>query len=208
MAEYDGQMLDRGRMYRNFTQEVLVYFAPQIGFVLGLLLALGSAPGPALLAPLLGLGLGWSLQGLYCFPGGAAEPTNVFDLMCDPYASPVRGRLVYLQGKIVGRADAGSPVGEDMVLQDPSGLIMLNYESWLPVVGNLWFGWRTVKRLVDQPVSAVGWFRRYMRASVDLNRIDGPAGRYGSYTRFWGLYRGPVFIVVALLLMLAAGMAK
>lgn len=206
MTEYEGQMLDRGRMRRNFAREVLIYFAPHIGFVLGIVCALVSAPGAALAAPLLGLGLGWSLQGLYRYPSGAAEPTSVFDLMCDPYASPVRGRLVYLDGTVIGRAAAGNPVGEDVMLQDQTGFITLNYESWLPIIGNLWFGWRTVKRLMDQHVSAVGWFRRYTRAYVDLNSLESTGGRYESYTRFWGLYRGPLFIAFALLVM--AGLAR
>ncbi len=209
LANLEGQMLDRGRLYKNFLLEVCVYFAPAIGFVLGLALALGAGSGAlpasaaALAAPLLGLGLGWSLKGLYSFPAGRAERTTVFELMCDPYASPVRGRLVHLEGKVVGRAHAGSPIGEDMILQDDSGgLITLNYESWLPILGNLWFGWRRVRNLMEQQASAFGWFRRYTAAYVDLKALNSLAGSIQSYTRFWALYRGPLFIVLALLLML------
>ncbi len=205
LVSYEGQWMDRGRMYKNFLWEVCIYFAPAIGFILGLVAAFTATSGPAVIAPLLGLGLGWSLQGLYRFPGGTAERTTVFELMCDPYASPVRGRLVYLEGKVVGRAMAGSPVGEDMVLQDRSGsLISLNYESWLPVLGNLWFGWRRVKNLMEEPVAALGWFRRYTTAFVDLNQMKAASGTIESYTRFWGLYRGPVFIALALALMIFA----
>lgn len=198
LADYEGQMLDRKLLYRNFAKEVLLYFGGQIGFLLGVVIALLSPVGPGLFAPLLGMGIGWGLLGLYSFPAGSAERTTVFELMCDPYASPVRGRLVYLEGQVIGRAAAGSPVGEDVVLQDRSGLITLNFESWLPVLGNLWFGWRRVRNLMDQPVSAIGWFRRYTRASVDLNRMNAASGSIESYTRFWGIYRGPVLIVIAL----------
>jgi Zn-dependent protease with chaperone function len=202
LVSYEGQMLDRGRLYKNFGLELVIYFGAYIGFALGLVAAAWAQTGPALFAPVLGLGLGWSLRGLYGFPGGKAEPTTVFELMCDPYASPVRGRLVYLEGAVVGRAQAGSPVGEDMMLQDTGGgLIALNYESWLPLLGNLWFGWRQVKKLIDQPCAAFGWFRRYTRAWVDLKRLNALTGSIESYTRFWGLYRGPLFIVIALLLM-------
>lgn len=205
LVSYEGQMLDHGRLYRNFAREVLIYFAPAIGFVLGLAAAVtatvGAQPGPVLIAPLLGLGLGWSIQGLYRFPGGAAERTTVFELMCDPYASPVRGRLVYLEGQIVGRLQAGSPIGEDFKLQDRTGLMAINYESLIPVLGNLWFGWRRLANLMNGQVSAIGWFRRYTTAFVDLNQMKAANGTIESYTRFWGLWRGPVFIVLALLLM-------
>jgi len=207
LTSYEGQMLDRGRLYRNFAREVLVYFAPAIGFVLGLAGALfvwqtNKTPTPIMFAPLLGLGLGWSLQGMYRFPGGEAERTTVFELMCDPYASPVRGRLVYLEGQVVGRVQAGSPVGEDMTLHDRSGgLISLNYESLIPVLGTLWFGWRRVANLMNEQVSAIGWFRRYTTAYVDLSQMKAANGTIESYTRFWGLWRGPVFILLALVLM-------
>lgn len=102
---------------------------------------------------------------------------------------------------MVGRAAAGNPVGEDMILQDSEGgLIALNYKSWFPVLGDLWFGWRKVKALMEQPVAAFGWFRRYTRASIDLNRMDALTGPIESYVRFWAVYRGPLFILIALLI--------
>ena len=113
LAEYEGQMLDHGRLYRNFVLELGIYFGPALGFAAGLVAAVTMPSGPALMAPVLGLGIGWSVQGLYRFPGGAAERTTVLELMSDPYASPVRGRLVYLEGKVIGRVQAGSPIGED-----------------------------------------------------------------------------------------------
>ena len=85
------------------------------------------------------------------------------------------------------------------------GLISLNYESWLPWLGNLWFGWRKVANLMGEPASALGWFRRFTTAIVDLNQIKTPGQTLHSYTRFWGLYRGPVFILLALFLMVIVG---
>ncbi len=203
LASYEGQLIDRGRMYHNFALEVGVYFAPAIGFLLGLLGTFTAQTGPALFAPVLGLGIGWCVQGLYRFPAGVAERTTVFELMCDPYASPVRGRLVLLEGKLVGRVAAGSPVGKDMVIQDRSGsLVAMKYESWLPVLGNLLFGWRRLKNLMDEPAAALGWFRRYTRASVDLKEMKVSGTTVHSYTRFWGVYRGPAFVGLALLLMM------
>ena len=89
-----------------------------------------------------------------------------------------------------------------MMLEDRGGgLITLNYESWLPGLGNLWFGWTKVKNLIGEPASALGWFRRFTTAIVDLNQIKTSGQTLNSYTRFWGLYRGPVFTLLALFLM-------
>lgn len=204
LANYEGQFIDRGRMRRTFAMEVGIYFAPALGFLIGLLAAAMARTTPGIIAPILGVGLGLCLRGLYRFPGGTAERTSVFELMCDPYASPVRGRLVALDGKLVGRASAGNPIGEDMVMQDRTGLITLNYESWLPLFGNLLFGWRSVKRLMEQQVTALGWFRRSTSAIVDLTELSSSGAKVQSYTRFWGVYMGPfvVFFAVAVMALL------
>jgi hypothetical protein len=123
--------------------------------------------------------------------------TSVIELMMDPYASPLRGRPVAVQGTLIGRADAGSYVSEDMMMEDPQGgLMTLNYEHWLPLFGNAWFGWKTVTRLVGQPFQAVGWFRRGISQQIDLDELRTQGESVSSYTGMWGRMGG---VVVALI---------
>ena len=63
-----------------------------------------------------------SIKGIYRFRSiGSAQPATVLELMSDAYASPMRGRPVIVQGTVIGKADAGGKLGEDMTLQDPHG---------------------------------------------------------------------------------------
>jgi len=207
-----GQALDKGRLYRNFFFEVLIYFAPIITLILGLIPALFN---PYLIGlALLSFGLGLLLKGIYKFPP-LSEPQErtVLELMSDPYASPLRGQPVSVEGTVVGRAAAGSFFGEDMVIHDRSGgLMTLNYESIIPVVGNLFFGISRTKKLINQTVRGVGWFRRKVSQVVDLKNIITKEKTYTSYNRlraiFFGILitgAGVVTAVLSVVAVLTAG---
>ena len=150
-------------------------------------------------------------SGFYRYAGFAAfEDTTMYELMCDPYASPLRGRPVRLEGTVVGKAVAGSMVGEDLTMKDRSGgLVMLNFEHWLPLFGNLWFGFGRASRTFGQSVTATGWFRRSVFQFVDLAELRlGDGDTVASYTRFWGLFLGVPVGALGLLLLVVGLLAR
>ncbi len=203
-----GRQLDHARLYGSFTLEVGIWFAPQIlmfvAILLGTVGAIAGSPvvgGLGFGGVLLGWGAGAAIRGFYKFPRiGEPQLTTVMELMMDPYASPLRGKPVRLQGGIIGRADAGASFGEDMMMEDQGGgLMMLNYEHWLPAFGNAWFGYKSVKNLIGQPVQATGWFRRGVSQQVDLDELITAQGeKVSSYTAFWGRFGGVVAFLIGL----------
>lgn len=206
----DGAALDRKRLYGKFFFEVLIYFAPIIGIMAGLALAL--AERRLVGAVVLTFGLGLLIRGIYRFPSIAhPEETTVLDLMSDPYASPLRGKPVVVSGTVIGKASAGSLFGEDMVIHDPSGgLITLNYESVVPLFGNLFFGYRRARALINRSVTTTGWFRRKVSQVIDLKSIKTSDRPFRSYTRFWALALAVLVTVIGIattVMVLAASIA-
>ncbi len=208
-----GRQLDFVKLNGSFTFEVGVWFAPQIGATLALVLgAAGAIAGSATLAcvgfgaVLLGVGAGMAFRGFYKYPSlGQPQAISVLELMMDPYASPLRGRPVLVQGQAIGRGDAGSYFSEDMMMEDPQGgIILLNYEHWLPFFGNAWFGYKTVGQLIGVPFQATGWFRRGIGQQVDLDEMRFANGQtVSSYTGFWGRIGGVIMAVLGLVVMVA-----
>jgi Zn-dependent protease with chaperone function len=202
---YEGQGLDRKKLYNDFWFGLFIYCLPFLAGVAALVLVL-SNPAEFLNYPLALalLGLAYLSQGIYKFsvPSGEPEQTTVFKLMQDPYANPMRGRYVQVEGKVIGKADAGSYLGEDLTMQDKSGcLIYLNYESLIPILGNLFFGLGQAKNMIGTDSRAVGWFRRSTFQVIDLDKIDVLGQTIRSYTRFWGIILGVVFILFAVVAM-------
>jgi len=118
-----------------------------------------------------------------------------------------------VKGVVIGRAIAGSYFGEDMVIYDRSGgLMTLNYESIIPLIGNLIFGTSRTKKLINQTVRGIGWFRRKVSQVVDLKSIVTEEKTFASYNRLWAILAGilvagvgVVTTVVAVVTMLTAG---
>lgn len=194
----EGNNLNKKRLYGNFVGDIFLYIAPIIGVIAGLVTALTllalnvSVAAPSLLiigSIVIGWGLGKLLKTIVQRPSfkNAAE-TDILTLMSNPYASPLRGKPVKLQGELIGRGDAGYSFGSDLKLQDRTGLMFLHYASRFGPLGNFLFGMQRVKNLIGMSVESIGWFYRGMMPWTDLIRLESENGTVvNSYHRFWSL---------------------
>lgn len=208
----EGKTLDKTKLYGNFFLDIVLYGAETIGFIGGLIvgifmLSMSSNPGLVLGSPLIGLGLGILIKALIMFPDySKAIATDILTLMSDPYASPLRGQPANLQGKLIGRGDAGYKFGSDLKLQDPSGMLYLRYASRFGPIGNFLFGMKRVESLIGQKVGTTGWFRRGIMPWMDLIQLEGENGTVvNSYHRFWSFLMGggSVILGIALIVLLS-----
>lgn len=199
-----GKHLNRQQLYRGFALDVVLLNATWLGGLLGALLGI-----PALLADRLGTFVGLVVLGgsvgqllkmTVMYPSLNNPPTlNVLKAMSNPYASPLRGLPIQLQGRVIGRGDAGYRFGSDLKFQDESGMIFLRYASRFGPLGNFLFGARQAQGLIGEQGSAVGWFRRGVVAWMDLARFQNQQGQVvTSHHPFWQLVWGAIGVVVAI----------
>jgi len=196
--------IDKGRMYSNFFKDVGVRILPTllaIGFPVIYLLSIYLGYLALSFKFFIGvwlaiIGIGVILATLYRYPGKTPEDSTVIDLMSDLYASPVRGRAVKLNGKLIGRGIPGLIFSEDMVMQDKTGLMFLNYESWLPLLGNLIFGLRKVPKLVNKDAKISGWFLRGVFPLVGLKMLETREEKIRGFVKLGGLIGGLLLIII------------
>lgn len=197
-----GRNLDQEALWGDFAFEVVLWAMPFLMPLLGITLGFFR---PEFLPGLfvMFLGIGFLIRDLYAFAFlEDFEGTTVYELMADPYASPYRGRPVVLEGEVVGKSDAGGKYAADLVLKDASGgLMTLNYQSGIPVIGNLLFGAGAGQKSVGRQVRAIGWFRRGVTQRVDLHSLTFDGKTHGSYVRGWALSKGALLVLGGLLLM-------
>ncbi len=199
--------VDKGRLYTNFLKDVFVLILPtiaMIGFPIFYLLAFYFGYIALSLKLLIGcwlaiIGFAIVLAALYKYPGKVSEEITVIELMSDIYASPVRGRAVSLNGKLVGRGVPGLIFSEDMVIQDRTGLMFLNYESWLPFLGNLFFGLLKVPQLIGKEAKIYGWFLRGISPTIGLRLLKAGGEKVRGFVKLGGIIGG--------FLLMAAGSA-
>ena len=204
----EGKTLNKSKLYGNFFLDIVLYGAETIGFIGGLIvgifmLSTSSNPGLVLGSPLIGLGVGILIKALIMFPDySKAIATDILTLMSDPYASPLRGQPASLQGKLIGRGDAGYKFGSDLKLQDPSGMLYLRYASRFGPIGNFLFGMKRVESLIGQKVGTTGWFRRGIMPWMDLIQLEGENGTVvHSYHRFWSFLMGGGSVILGIVLI-------
>ncbi|NEQ27580.1 MAG: M48 family metalloprotease, partial [Microcoleus sp. SIO2G3] len=203
----EGRSLNKSRLYGSFLRDLVIYRADLLCLLVGLaiasiLYAMTANWVPLVTFTLIGWGVGCLLRAIVMYPKFAQAPqTDILTLMSDPYASPLRGRPVELQGELIGRGDSGYAFGSDLKLQDPTGMVYLHYASRFGAIGNFLFGSKRVQGLIGSQGLAIGWFRRGMMPWVDLVRFTAAGGTVvNSYHRFWSVAIGLLLIGLGIVL--------
>lgn len=179
------------KLYLEFSLGVFIYFAPAILFFVFLF----TMPLPLIFA---GLAMGMLIQLIYKYPGGKAVETTILDQMRNPYASPIHGRAILLQGKVIGRGVPGYVFSEDMMLQDKTGLTFLDYNSFFGFIGNFFFAVKRIKNLIGENVKAEGWFFRGMSSLVALSYIQTDKEKIRSHPILWSFLVPLILIGISL----------
>ncbi|APB34781.1 peptidase M48 Ste24p [Gloeomargarita lithophora Alchichica-D10] len=210
----EGRHLDQKRLYSTFILDIILYWAPWLGALVGLvvgLVAVGTlGEGYELLAvglPLVGLGVGLLVKTWVMYPAFRQAPQmDVLTLMSDPYASPLRGKPARLAGQVIGRGNSGYIWGSEMQFQDKTGLMFLRYASRFGSIGNWLFGAKQVEDFIGQNGETLGWFRRGIASSMDMIHLRLGNRTVESFHRFWGMIWSVLLILVGAFFLLL-GMA-
>lgn len=99
-------------------------------------------------------------------------------LLANPTTLPVDSQPVRLKGKLLGRRGISNCLGQDLILNSPTGLVKLHYVSWLGPVGNfLPRQSPSATDLVGQHLIATGWFRRGATVWIDIDILQAQGGK-------------------------------
>jgi hypothetical protein len=105
-------------------------------------------------------------------PATVQTKPSLTDLLANPNTLPIHSQPVRLQGKLLGRRGISNCLGQDLVLQSPTGLVKLHHFSWLGPFGNLLSNQLlSPKNLLGQTISATGWFRRGATSWLDIDTL-------------------------------------
>ena len=146
-----------------------------------------------------GFGAGSLIKTIFQYPGGPFRDHTVAALLRYIKVSDVRPIPVTLEGRAIGRGVPGLIWSEDVVVQDPTGLIYLDYRQPLRIWEFL-FGLLRAKDLQGEAVSVTGWFRRAPTPYIEVRTLT-----VGGKTRTSWVPRVKL-AVAALLLGIGIGM--
>lgn len=194
----------------EFLVDVLINYLPLVGFIVGLVvafLAFGFSSANVLNIAgivLFSMSAAWWLKRRFSYRHEFTEKRDVKSLIGEVKVSRVRSIPCTIEGQIIGRGIPGLFYSEDLVLQDNSGFIILDYRQPIRLF-EFFFGWIKAEKLIGQRGRAVGWYRRAPRPYFELRHLYLESGeKVTSYVypvaQFF-VYAG---IVLGTLLMLLA----
>ncbi|MFO8082404.1 MAG: zinc metalloprotease HtpX [Armatimonadota bacterium] len=174
----------------EFRRDLLVSAIPWLGLLAGLAVgyALGFGEGMVVTGvgiAALGLGVGLLGRLAFVYPRGRFDRGQVAELVGEVEVSGVRPVPVRLEGQIIGRGIPGLYWGDDLVLQDDSGFMLLQYRQPLRVLEFL-FGLFRAEGFIGQRVVAEGWYRRAPVPYLELWKVHLPDGNTHT-SHNWGL---------------------
>ncbi len=177
----------------EFFVDLFMNYLPLLGLLGGVVAAIVLGAGGQVVAgvgaALLGLGLGLLGRTLFAYPKHGFAPRGIADLIAEVKASRIRSVPASIEGRIIGRGIPGLFWSEDLVLQDNSGFITLDYRQPLGML-QLLFGLFRAESFVGQRVQVEGWYRRYPRPYLELWKLHAPDGTtqtsHNWAVTFWG----------------------
>lgn len=118
-----------------------------------------------------GWGVGAFIRTWFSYDSDDYPHKNVSALLKNVKVSGVRSVGGTLRGKIIGKGIPGMIFSEDLVLQDNSGFLFMDYSQ--PLALFQWiFALRRGKALVGREVTARGWYRRSPVPYFELREIE------------------------------------
>lgn len=160
----------------EFLVDLFIYYLPFLGLVAGL--AIWFALDPLLRfrldwrgVILISVCAAWWLKRRFSYRTDFAQEQTVKSLIEEIKVSCVRSIPCKIKGKIIGRGIPGLFYSEDLVLQDETGFIILDYRQPLRFQ-EFQFGWTKAESLIGQHAVATGWYRRSLRPYFEMRKLE------------------------------------
>ena len=194
----------------EFLVDIMVYLAPAALPALFLLVAgaraLAAQKPPSLewaAGLLLCLGLGFLIRVLFSYRGGEFPAMRVSSLIKKVKVSAVRPVPASLKGKIIGRGVPGLIWSADMVLQDETGFIFLDYRQPFGFVESL-FGLFRTPGIIGQEVTVKGWYRRSPMPYFEMLSLRVAGRTHNCYVYWIKLLASLATVVIGVFMLLYA----
>lgn len=159
----------------EFLVDLAINYLPLIGAVAAigvyifLNLLLGINIGVVGLVVFL-MSAGWWFKRRFSYRRNFDAQETVQGLIEEVKVSRVRSIPCTIKGKIIGRGVPGLFYSDDLVLQDATGFIIMDYRQPLRFLEFL-FGWIKAEKLIGMEGEAVGWYRRAPRPYFELREL-------------------------------------
>ena len=182
-------------LWDEFLVDLLVMALPMLT-ILGTIGLAGIHPsllGPGIVA----VALAMALKLWLTYPTGTFPEMSVQTLLSEIKVSGIRPVPCRVEGTIRGKGVPGLIWSDDFVMQDDTGIVLIDHRQPLALWEALW-GWLRGDRLVGNKVLVEGWYRRSPLPFVEIKCFTVDGVRRNSYLRHFRWATALVVLAVGL----------
>lgn len=196
--------IDKSKMWNNFFLELIIFYLPYIAIVATIIwLGYYEVPSNVIVpAIIVAFALWLLINNIYKYNKSDFIQSTIAECMWDIYASPMRWKYIELQWKVIGQGIPWYIFSEDMMIQDKTGIIYMDYQSPIPLVWNLIFALKKLKKFIDQDIVANWRFFRTQSSLFTPSVITCNNEKTKSYQQWYGIFIPIGLIAIAVLLYL------
>lgn len=144
------------------------------------------------------LGLTILIKYYYSYRSGF-ESYRIEELLQLENASPVAGIPAILEGKIIGKGIPGLFYSEDLVIDDGSSIMLIDYRQPVKILEFL-FGVFMAEEMKEKEVKVVGWYKRGIRPYFCCKYIIDGKRKIRSYSYFTNQAGAYMLLIAGLIL--------
>ncbi|MDV3427895.1 MAG: zinc metalloprotease HtpX [Bacillota bacterium] len=127
------------------------------------------------------------------------ENKSIEELLLREDASPIKGIPAVLEGRIIGKGIPGLFWSEDIVLNDGTGIILVDYKQPFKFLEFI-FGCLVVNNITDMNAKVIGWYKRSSRPYFACRKIIVDNKKYISFNYILTKLLGYGLILTGLIL--------
>lgn len=151
--------------------------------------------------PALTIALGISVLSKYYYSYRTGfEEFSIEELLQKDNASPIAGIPAVIEGKIIGKGIPGLFYSEDLVVDDGTSIMLIDYRQPLRILEFL-FGVLEADELKEKTVRVVGWYKRGMRPYFCCKYILNGENKITCYSYILNHLWGYILVAAGVILM-------
>ena len=125
------------------------------------------------------------------------EQRTIEELLLRDDASPVKGIPTILKGKVIGKGIPGLFYSEDLMLDDETGIMLVDYRQPLKILEGI-FGIFEADKFKEKEVEVIGWYKRGMNPYFVCKYIKTCDEKYQCYNYLLTKIAAYVLVVLGL----------
>jgi len=142
-------------------------------------------------------------QIFFSYRGSIFPKMRISSLLSKVKVSAIRPIPVTLKGKVIGKGVPGYMFSEDMVLEDESGIIFMDYRQPFGL-WELWFALMRSDEYIGQEVTVEGWYRRSPVPYIEIKNLHTAGNSFTCYVYHMKIASNIMLLVGAVAMLIAA----